>query len=884
MPVDRSREIEIIVNALQHVGDLVMEVSREQVITRTWCKQGSVLAPAQKLAGQKINEISNDSIIGKTVDKVDAVFANGEDCYIEYTTLIQGNIPATFGIRILNSHPDKEFLFIVVSILAEVKHDEIVEDKWKLALDASGDGVWDMNLETKTMFCSDKWHDIFGYSAVEITTIDQWNEKLHPDDRGKSLEKFEQYLAGNTSCYSNEIRYQCKDGSWKWIQSRGVVIARDSDGKPVRFIGTHTDINKRKLAEEKYASTAQLLAKLINNLQTGIIVTDENWRIIFFNDMFREMYISDGNAASLIGLNMKQNLEKRKLAYKNPEKFRARTVEIFEKGKMVLNEEWEMADGRILVRDFIPLSLGSNSKGGIWKFSDITEQRNVEKRFDEQRLFYERILNNIPADIAVFDAEHRYLFVNKNAFKNDALRKWMIGKTDVDYAQYSNRSYSFVEARQALYKGAMNSRRQFDFIEKLTTKEGKVGHHLRLVHPVYYDNGSFEFLMAYGLEITDLIVAQEELKTSIDTFASAFDHSGIGMALISTNGMWLNANKVLCDLTGYTKEQLLHLTYQQITYPADVEIDRPLINQLLNKEISTYTIDKRYVSKDNKIVLVSLTVSLVWNGDVPRFFIAQVVNITEKKALENDIRRKNMEREATRISLVNKITQLEELSHIIAHNLRGPAGNLKMFAEILLAQHSGISTSDNPLSNAFTIDELVQFIFDSSVSLMDSLSTLMEITEIKLNKEIPYNDCDVSAIINGIAIQLQSIIYEKKAHLKFDLEIEVIKYPRAYMENILYNLVSNALKYSNSDLPPEIIITTRILKNTKTQIIVKDNGLGIDLDKYGDKVFKLNQIFHAGYDSKGVGLYITKTQIESLGGNITLKSRPGEGCEFTVTL
>ena len=92
------------------------------------------------------------------------------------------------------------------------------------------------------------------------------------------------------------------------------------------------------------------------------------------------------------------------------------------------------------------------------------------------------------------------------------------------------------------------------------------------------------------------------------------------------------------------------------------------------------------------------------------------------------------------------------------------------------------------------------------------------------------------------------------------------------------------MKYSNSDVTPEIIVASRRLANGKTQLIVKDNGIGIDLVQFGDKVFKLNQTFHTGYDSKGIGLYITKTQVESLGGSIELKSKPNEGCEFIVTL
>jgi signal transduction histidine kinase len=127
------------------------------------------------------------------------------------------------------------------------------------------------------------------------------------------------------------------------------------------------------------------------------------------------------------------------------------------------------------------------------------------------------------------------------------------------------------------------------------------------------------------------------------------------------------------------------------------------------------------------------------------------------------------------------------------------------------------------------------------------------------------------------------MIYEKHAVFNLDIEIKTISYPKAYLENILYNLISNALKYSRSEIPPEITISTTMHEG-KVQISVKDNGLGIDLEKYGDRVFKLNQVFHEGFDSKGVGLYLTKTQVESLGGKIELKSVLNEGSEFIVTI
>jgi len=327
----------------------------------------------------------------------------------------------------------------------------------------------------------------------------------------------------------------------------------------------------------------------------------------------------------------------------------------------------------------------------------------------------------------------------------------------------------------------------------------------------------------------------------------------------------------------------LNLTHMDIAYEEDRDIDNDKIEQLLNKEIQSYTIEKRFVSKSNKIVLILLTVSLVWNNDgTPKFYVAHVIDITQRKQLEDEVFRKNISLESTRNSLVNKVNQLEELNRIIAHNLRGPAKNIEMLVNIILAKlKGGIYAERVEISDAFTLDESLEMIEESSNSLIDSLNTLMEITQIKLNKDIPTVDCNFDTTISEITKQIQGVIYEKNASIICNLEINCISYPKAYLESIIYNLISNALKYSKPNETPEIIISTYIADG-RVHLSVKDNGLGINIQKHGKKIFLLNQVFHSGYDSKGIGLYITRTQIESLGGSIDVKSQENEGSEFIV--
>ncbi len=136
--------------------------------------------------------------------------------------------------------------------------------------------------------------------------------------------------------------------------------------------------------------------------------------------------------------------------------------------------------------------------------------------------------------------------------------------------------------------------------------------------------------------------------------------------------------------------------------------------------------------------------------------------------------------------------------------------------------------------------------------------------------------------IQPILSILSGNIRNKRAKIFYDFEIPSVLYPKVYLESIFYNLLDNALKYTHPDTEPQINIST-YMENDKTVLSVQDNGLGINLKLYGDQIFKYKKIFHRGFESNGVGLFMTKNQIETFGGSIDVKSKVGEGSTFTVT-
>ncbi|MDO8312247.1 MAG: MHYT domain-containing protein, partial [Sideroxyarcus sp.] len=158
------------------------------------------------------------------------------------------------------------FLALAALALATISHNREVtgklaesEERWKFALEGSGDGVWDWNPQTDVALFSRRWKEMAGYAEHEFPdTGAAWKEHLHPDDKDRVLSVLQEYLTGKRPRHIVEFRMRCKDGSWKWILAKGKLISRDADGNPLRMIGTHTDISDRKQADDnqRIAATA----------------------------------------------------------------------------------------------------------------------------------------------------------------------------------------------------------------------------------------------------------------------------------------------------------------------------------------------------------------------------------------------------------------------------------------------------------------------------------------------------------------------------------------------------------------------------------------------------------------------------------------------------
>jgi PAS domain S-box-containing protein len=148
------------------------------------------------------------------------------------------------------------------------------ELSWVYAMEGNRDGVWDWNAVTNVVFFSKRWKEMLGFDEDEISNhLSEWDKRLHPDDRDRVYADLNAHLNGETPYYETEHRLLCKDGSYKWILDRGKIMSWTEDGKPLRVVGTHSDVTLRKEAElENHRLMKELREALANvKILTGLL-------------------------------------------------------------------------------------------------------------------------------------------------------------------------------------------------------------------------------------------------------------------------------------------------------------------------------------------------------------------------------------------------------------------------------------------------------------------------------------------------------------------------------------------------------------------------------------------------------------------------------------
>jgi PAS domain S-box-containing protein len=325
-------------------------------------------------------------------------------------------------------------------------------------------------------------------------------------------------------------------------------------------------------------------------------------------------------------------------------------------------------------------------------------------------------------------------------------------------------------------------------------------------------------------------------------------------------------NKKAEQITGYPVEQWLHdpTFWAHKIHPDDRE---EAINFCMesSKTKNQYDFEYRMLASDGSVIWMRDIVNVIRENGIPVSLKGIMIDITKTKQAEHELN-------AT-VELVNEQKKrLMNFSYIVSHNLRSHAANIQSIVTLY-----DTAESDDERNEFVTMLKTV------SRSLNETMVHLHDLVNIQSNVTLTSEPLNLRYYAEMALRTLSDQIEGKNASIANNIPENVtVKYNAAYLESVLHNLFSNALRYSHPGRKP-LITADWEQEDGKNILKVTDNGVGIDMARFGDKLFGMYKTFHGNPEARGIGLFMTKNQIEAMGGTIEVESRVGEGTTFKVS-
>lgn len=501
----------------------------------------------------------------------------------------------------------------------------------------------------------------------------------------------------------------------------------------------------------------------------------------------------------------------------------------------------------------------------VGTFQDIDERKKMQLAHEE---ITERLkITTETAQIGIWDYD---LVNNELTWDKEMYRIFDVNENEFSgvFEAWSNTIHQDDKKRIFIAtQKAIEGTKDFDEEFRIKLNDGSLRYIKGLSKTIKDINGKPIKMTGANWDISELRSAELKLARSTKSFSETFEHSAIGMALVNPDLRWLKINKSLSYSLGYSESELLKMKATDMTHPEDLTDSQQFKTKVFNGSNKNLHLQKRYFHKNGNIVHAIIGVTPVFDyDDKPSHAIVQFLDITKRiesqKKLEGLVEVTKSQNES-----------LTNFAHIVSHNLRSHSTNMTMLTKFL-----------NEEEDEDERKNLNRMITSATESLSETIAHLNDVVQVKTGALEKLQSISVLNTINQITKSINGILEEHSAILKIDVsKTHFVSAVPAYLESIFLNILTNALKYRSAERTPVIEIKSRIKKD-KVLITFTDNGQGIDLNRHGDKIFGMYKTFHKHKDAKGIGLFITKNQIESMNGTINIESVVDKGTTMFIEL
>ena len=407
---------------------------------------------------------------------------------------------------------------------------------------------------------------------------------------------------------------------------------------------------------------------------------------------------------------------------------------------------------------------------------------------------------------------------------------------------------------------------------------------LEIEHRARHKDGSFRWMLTRGvdmrdpegrpirligssIDITDHRRAQEALRESEGRFRGTFENAAVGIAQKDADGRFLRVNETYCQIVGYSREELLQRTFQEITHPDDLAAELERYTPLMRGDLSSYSLEKRYLRKDGSLIWIDLSVSLQRDAaGRPDYAIAILQDISQRKRLEEETRRARETAEAA-----NRAK--DEFLANVSHEIRTPLNAVLGMTDLVL---------DTPLTEDQR--QCLDTVKSAGESLLSVIADLLDFSKIAAGKlELDPAEFSLRSLIGDTLRALATRAHGKRLELAWHVQPDV---PEALvgdagrLRQVLLNLVGNAIKFTDRG---EVVVRVEVDGESPDGEVgllfsVRDTGIGISRDNQ-DKIFRAFEQEDTSttrkYGGTGLGLTIAARLVALMGGKIGVESAPG---------
>lgn len=731
----------------------------------------------------------------------------------------------------------------------------------KVISDAIDLGTWEWDIRSDVVTWSKNVFRLFGLSPKAKVSFRTYEQCILPDDRPMVLNAIDNTLRQGTPYYIMH-RIDVPGEGIKWIEAFGKLL-RTRSGAPRKMIGTVIDVTRKVRNEEERDEWKTRYEMIVNS--SGQLIYDYDiptGNIMWSGDTMGVLGMTKdelGNIDSWVDM---IHPDDREHAFAELERAQheLRKYNVHYRFRTKEGAYREMHDsGMFLARAGVAYRM-------LGVMADITGQITTQRILEEKSHFIESVASAVPDIINVVDLDtYRPLFANKSFLEelgysreeSDYLRK------NMDQVLHPNSMQRYYVFQQAL-----DHLKDNEYYTSEIQAKTKAGHWrwFSSVFTVFQRDSTGRATQALGVirDITSQHEGNLALIESENRYRTLQEASFGGIALHDM-GVIIECNQGLTDLTGYPREELIGMDGLLLMAPEYREL---ALRYITTQYDQTY--DAECITKDGRRIAIEVRGKAVpYKGKMIR--VTEFRDITERKQFAAKIMEQNQKLLAITDDLRRKNDQLEEFTQIVSHNLRSPVGNI-----LSLLNYYENATEPKEKEQYFAL------LKESGHNTLLTLNELNEVLKVKQNPDIERQELQFEKVLQNVLTMLHVQVLESGAVVEADFsELPAIHYPNIYLESIFLNLISNSLKYRKTEVAPSIRIKT-FHSNGNKMLTVSDNGLGIDLKRNGHLLFRLRKTFHRHPESRGVGLFLIKSQINAMGGDITATSKVNEGITFTI--